>query len=293
MSKTQKYVSVTMYDASQGKRISRSLTRSKFRSEKQLQDHIKDMRAKQKEKNRIYKKNHGIDKYKKQLENPLPDENTYGHVILDNINNFHIDKKTGTSTVILGASKRGKTTLMMRLYNKYYKKHSTFICTLFTGNKQIPLYNKNNDKNLLISEGFNKKSEKYIKLQKYLNTETDNRYKFLNMFDDIIDMKYSSLINNLILTYRNSNISTIMCLQYAYLMSKMNRANVNNIIIFDGGSEQAIKDLIDNFLKAYFLNLGLKTYKDQYNFFKEVTNNYGFFYINNHKNIFSIHRILN
>ena len=129
-------------------------------------------------------------------------------------------------------------------------------------------------------------------MQKYINSNTKNKYKFLNMFDDIIDLKYKKLINNLVLTYRNANISSIMCLQYPFLFSKMNRGNVNNIFIFACNNDAEIKDMIDIFLKGRFLNAGLVNPRDQLNYFKEVTANYGFFYINNIHNVVSVHRIL-
>lgn len=210
---------------------------------------------------------------------------------LNNINNFRLDENTGNSCVIFGSSKRGKSTLMMHIYKKFYEKNKNFISTLYAGNRQIGMYKKG-DK-LLVTEGFVKKSENYIKLQKYINSQTNNEYKFLNMFDDIIDGKYKALVNNLILTYRNADISTIMCLQYTYLLSKMNRANVNNIIIFGCNNDAAIKDMIDTFLKSFFINMNLVSYKDQYNYFKDVTNKYGFFYIDVLKNILTTHRILN
>jgi hypothetical protein len=129
-------------------------------------------------------------------------------------------------------------------------------------------------------------------MQKYINSNTKNRYRFVNLFDDVIDLKHKRLINNLVLSYRNANISSLICLQYPFLFSKMNRGNVNNIFIFACNNDAEIKDMIDIFLKGRFLNAGLVTLRDQINYFKEVTNNYGFFYLNNIHNVLTIHRIL-
>lgn len=299
MSHAEKYISVTMYDAEKKKNITRTLSKSRFKTEKALKNHIDKLKETQREKNRVYKEATAADIYEEKLENQknnnssikqIADNKMYTNTIT-NIDNFILDPETGNSTAIFGASKRGKTTLMMKLYEKYYAHDKKFISTLFAGNKQIKAYK--GCKNLLLGDGFSKQSENYIKMQKYLNMHTKNKYKFLNMFDDIIDTKYKALVNNLILTYRNSNISTIMCLQYPYLLSKMNRANVNNVFIFGCNLPAEKKDMIDVFLKDHFLNLGLSTLKDQINFFDEVTSNYGFFYINNLKGRFTIHRILN
>jgi hypothetical protein len=286
MSKSDKYIHFVLYDAEMGKRIGKTITKSHFKDQDEIDTHIQSVRALQKKKNADYKK-----KMRMEIVEKAGVINELRGKVLDHLDNFILDKGTGNSTVVFGASKRGKSTLMMRLYNEYFADDKKYISSLFTGNKQIHMYKK--AKRLLVSEGFGKQSEKYIMMQKYINSNTDNRYKFLNLFDDIIDAKHKKLVNNLILTYRNANISTIMCLQYPFLFSKMNRGNVNNILIFACNNDAEIKDMIDIFLKSRFLNAGLRSLSDQLNFFKEVTANYGFFYINNIHNVMTLHRIIN
>lgn len=215
--------------------------------------------------------------------------NNYNIQIMDNINNLRIDKNTGTTTCIFGSSKRGKSTLMMNIYDSFYSNNKDYISTLFSGSPQLKIYKGN--KNLLISNGFVDKSTKYIKLLKYINMKTDNFYKFLILIDDIIDQKYSKVVNNMVLTYRNSNISMIMCLQYVYLLSKMNRANINNTIVFGSNNSEDERNNIETLLKPYFINLGFKTYIDQCNFYKYVTKDHGFIYIDNLKNTITFHRL--
>ncbi len=275
------YVKVALYDAEKKKTIGKTINRANFKSERELKKYIDKLKEDQKEKNKKVKE--------QTLEKTAEKIVTMSNNTMNNIDNFILDEGTGNSTVILGSSKRGKSTLMMHLYKKFYMDDPNFLSTLFSGNHHIDVYK--NYKNLLIGDGFNTQSEKYVKLEKYINSKTKNKYDFLNLFDDIIDLKYKKLVNNLILTYRNANISTIMCLQYGYLLSKMNRANVNNIIIFGCNSAEAKKDMIELYLKPFFLNKGLESYKEQSNYFDEVTNDYGFFYINNIRNSFSTHRL--
>ena len=274
-----RYKTINLYDAEKGKNIGRTIKIANFENEEDMYEYIEQIKKEQREKNKIFK-----DKKEKKVISNI--EST---TALTDINNFIIDKNTGTSTVILGASKRGKSTIMMYLYRKYYQQNKDFISTLFSGNYHIEAYKKS--KNLLIGDGFNDRSEKYVQMQKYINSKTKNKYDFLNLFDDVLDLKYKTIINKLILTFRNSNISTIMCLQYTYLLSKMNRANVNNIIIFGSNTEESKRDLIELYLKQHLINLGYKTYQDRLNFFDYVTKDYGFFYMNNIHQTFSIHKI--
>lgn len=283
---------IALYDAESNRNKYISLRYTDFDTEDQLEIYINKLKQEQRLKNKLFKetklKNIIEDKINHpMIYNPVPidmDTNT-----MPNINNFMLDNGTGNSTVIFGSSKAGKTTLMMYLYRQFYDDNKELISTLFSGNMQNISYS--HLKNLIIADGFNDKSEKYIKMHKYINMKTNNHYNFLEMFDDILDMKYSKLINNLILSYRNSNISSIICLQYIKLLSKQNRANCNNIIIFRNNTDEAIKDVIETFLKSYFLNLGLRRYDEQYNFYKEVTSDYGFFYLYPKLNRITIHRL--
>lgn len=273
---------ISLYDAEAKKNKSYILNLNNFADEAALDAHIQQMRADQKQKNKAYRQR-TIDYTDYKMSNLST------VVTIQNDYELILDPGTGNSTVILGSSKRGKSTLLMNIYDRYYSKDKKFISTLFSINAHIPIYKK--AKRLLLSDCFNKRSQKYIKLQRYINSKTNNEYEFLNMFDDVIDMKHSKLINQLVLTYRNSHISTIMCLQYGYLLSKMNRANINNVFIFGSNSNESILDLIKTYLKPHFIRLGFKKIDDQVKLFKYVTDNHGFIYIHPVSDTISFHRL--
>ena len=111
------------------------------------------------------------------------------------------------------------------------------------------------------------------------------------MLDDIIDVKFSALISNLILTYRNSNISSLISLQYPKLLNKSARANINNIILFNFNTDETIIDTIKLYLRNHFNKLGFKTFDEQLSLYKELTKNHGFIYLNTINNYISFHRL--
>ena len=201
---------------------------------------------------------------------------------------MRLDLGTGNTTFILGSSKRGKTTLMMWLYRKHYKSKK-FITTLFSINSQIRAYK--GEKRLLRCSSFSRLAQKYIKLEKFINRKTGNRYQFANLIDDVIDIRHNRLINNMILTYRNSNISTVMCMQYSNLLSKSSRANINNVLIFGFNSTESIEVVIKTFLRSVFVKIGLKKLDDQIRFFQEVTVNHQFMYYHPVSNTLTFHKI--
>ena len=286
------YKRVTLYQADAKKNKTVLVKYSNFKDSDEMDKYIMKLKEENKQRNKTIRAQNIRDNIETKLNKQVEYLNETLNVNIETYNdlsNFMLDEGA-TSTVIFGSSKSGKTTLMTKtIYKMFYQNDNEFISTLFSGNPQINLYK--DLKNLIIADGFNERSRKYIMMHKYINSKTDNAYKFLEMFDDILDIKYSSLVNNLILSYRNSNISSVICLQYIKLLSKQNRANVNNIIIFRCNSDEAIKDIIDTFLKSFLLNLGLVTYKEQYNFYKSVTENYGFFYVVPRINRMTIHRI--
>lgn len=202
---------------------------------------------------------------------------------------LHLDKNTGNSTVLIGSSKVGKSTLMMHIYNIYYSK-SKFITTLYTSNPQsFGGFDKIN-RNLIIHKDI---EEKVIKGQKLINEECNNKYNFVNMFDDILTLNRKTLINNLVLTYRNSMMSTVICMQYSNLLSKMSRANFNNVIMHQLLTDEAIEVVIKTFLRSN-LKKRLKTnnLQDMIQWYKKNTNDHKFLYYRPDLDELTIHKLL-
>lgn len=202
---------------------------------------------------------------------------------------LNISKKTGTTYLCLGSSKRGKSSLMIHLWKKYYNEKE-IISTLFSGNPHIKIY-KSAGAKLLTTYGFNEQHTKYIMMQHFINCKTNNQYRFMNLFDDIITAKRSPCVEKLILTYRNANISMFICLQYQYLFSKMCRANVNHTFIFGMNSVEDIKGVLDVTLGPYLTDLGIIGTDKQIAFFRECTKDHGFFHLDNITGELSRHRL--
>jgi hypothetical protein len=301
--KKDRYKRVTLWDSLEQKRRCITLTIADYPDEKALKETVDKLKADNKERNKQIRLEHKQGEFRQRLAAVSNTEfcrtNISADFELPDILkpkadvSLRLDHGTGNTTLIFGSSKRGKSTLQKFLYDKYYNTKTVNkrgINTMFAGNPQLSIYK--HDKHLLIGDGFNAKSAKYIKMQKYINSKTHNKYKFLNMFDDILDTKYSSIVNQLVLSYRNSNISLLMCLQYVYMLSKQNRANINNTFVFGSNTYEDEKNLIETFLKPYFYALGFRSNADHICLYRKVTADYGFFYIDNLKGKISAHRLV-
>lgn len=252
----------------------------------ELEDLILELKYKQKEKNLNFKKN-------KKIKNPIRDPNSHADVSCINPEvsknfNIKIDPGTGNTTILIGSSKKGKTTLIMYLYRKYYNSKK-IISFLFAPHVHSKAYKSNN--NLLKCSEFNKQCEKLIRLQKYINSKCENKYEFMNILDDTLNIRYNGLLNDMILTYRNSNISSIISLQYSNLFSKAIRSNANNIIFFGFNTDEAIEVVINSFLKSYFFRLGCKTMNENIELYKKMTKDHGFIYVHPSTDSISFHKM--
>jgi putative ribosome biogenesis GTPase RsgA len=184
-----------------------------------------------------------------------------------------LDEGTGNTTAIFGSSKTGKTTLMMKLYENYYDPKLS-LATLFALNPQIDLYKS--QKHIIKCPYVNKNTANYVDWLRKINKDNQNKYNFLVMFDDFIEVRNNSVVNNLILTYRNSNISSIICLQYINLLNKMSRSNVNNVFLFRMNSDEAIEVAVRTYCTTIF---NKQKISDHMGFYKDLTQDHHYIYI--------------
>ncbi len=201
-----------------------------------------------------------------------------------------LDPLTGNTIALLAASKSGKSTMLMHLYEKYWA-GPKWISSLFTVSGQAPVYQGH--PGLIKICGFPYEGERLIKLEKLINTKgaKPNKYKFWNALDDIIEAKHSRLLNSLLLTYRNSNMSTCLSLQYPQLMSKQTRANINFVFLGRFHSEELCGDVVQMFLRSWLANHGVRGLDAQVAWYKKVTENHGMVLIDNLKGEISLVRL--
>lgn len=193
-----------------------------------------------------------------------------------------LDQHTGNTTCILGSSKMGKSTLMMDIYKQAYMPDKEMISILWTNNPQVKMYKK---RNLIIGDTFNKEAERIIAQQKRIQSKTKNEYEFLNMFDDVLNVRHNALLDNMFLSWRNAKMSSIISLQYSNMMSKASRANCNNIILFGFNTDEAVEVVIKTYLNGWMSTvpeLKHKSMAEKIQWYHSVTNGkskHGFIYV--------------
>lgn len=183
---------------------------------------------------------------------------------------LHLTPKTGNTTCLIGRSKAGKTTAMMYIFDKYYN-GKDFVTILATRNPQLA----KKSKKLIVTDEF---EPDIYELQRKINVKAKNKFSFCNMFDDFINLKSEKIFDELVLTLRNSNISTIVCHQYPNNQSKQGRGNFNNILLF-ALTGDAIPLVVCNWLTSYMHELGIKGIGEQTAYYENATKDHGFFHV--------------
>lgn len=189
---------------------------------------------------------------------------------------LRLDEGTGNTIALFGASKCGKTVLWTSIFrSKFYNKE--YISTLFAGNPQIDDYD-GMDKYLIKLEGFELPQRGYLKAQHYVQRRTKNKYNFLNIFDDQVAVRYTPELTQLLLSWRNSKMSTIICLQGVVLMNKQGRGSLNNAIFMHCNSDELIEQTLVIFLRSLLQSIGVQK-NNQAMWYRDQTRDYNYLYL--------------
>lgn len=155
-----------------------------------------------------------VDKSKSCLVKP-------SRLSLDNMIDSKLDKDTGNSLFMIASSKCGKTSLFKKLISKMKKHDNRLIPLLFAGNPNAPCYKDCRDELPI----FNGLKPSLIMALKEINDRVENSYRFLIIVDDIITSRYQNVLQSLGCSFRNSNISSIFCIQSATMIHKNGRSS--------------------------------------------------------------------
>lgn len=220
-------------------------------------------------KNKIKEENEKIKKDKEQQIEPVlqkePEKKTLKELI-----KMNFEKDTGSVFLVMGTSKSGKTTLTIKILNILDEFDNKFIPMIMAGNMNNPLY----PKSAPIFNGFQPQLVEILKIINE-NTSAKKQYRFLIVIDDILDLKGSQTLKNLLLSYRNNNLSTVINIQNPVLIRKDARSNPSMFFFGHMGSMEEIEAIMKRFLGStdIFLKLNMM---EKIRLYKSLTMNHQF-----------------
>jgi len=167
---------------------------------------------------------------------------------------------------LIGSTRSGKSVALLWIQEQFFKEH---IKIMMTGSSQASIY-KPLLKSTAICPAF---YPQLIKESMLLNQKTDNKYKILHIFDDLLDGKQSKVMSKLLCIGRNNGHSTIICAQELTILNSIGRTNFNYMLLFRLNSMMAVEKVIKNYLTHFLpgkMDEKIKKYV-------ELTNNHYFF----------------
>jgi hypothetical protein len=188
-------------------------------------------------------------------EEEQPDPTKFPDQDLPRESIFKCELESANTKVFLAPSFSGKTTLLVTELNKLTPKEleeydKIVLFTESTAAAPLKLLDKRVLKKMMIYDRF---VPQLVRIFKKINTITKNRFRFLLLMDDRIDLKGGLLIK-LILTLRNANISTVICIQYSKLLSRSQRQSIHDYYMMNMKLED-LEYLMSGFLAPHFREL--------------------------------------
>ena len=143
---------------------------------------------------------------------------------------------------LVGSTRSGKSCAMLWIWNKWFKDNHITIMT--TGSSQADIY-KPLQKTAAVSPAFYSEIFKETML---LNQKTKNKYKFLHVFDDMLDGKQSKSLAKLLCIGRNNGMSTIISGQELTILNSVGRTNLNYMCLFRLNSQMSVEKVVRAYL---------------------------------------------
>lgn len=192
--------------------------------------------------------------------------------------------ETGSSITIFGSSKSYKTTLLKRILKKYYSKDT--ITVLCAPNAHAKIY-QDLPKEIIKTDAY---CPDIVKAMYMVNKNTDNKYPFVVVLDDVIDKKNDGDLEKLYLTLRNAKISVITLLQNIQLLKSTSRGNSNIVIFRKFNQANAVEDYVMKMYLANFYPFRDLKMADKVSLYMKITNgSHDFFVLDVLNNTLTLH----
>lgn len=161
---------------------------------------------------------------------------------------------SGTTTLLLGGSMTAKTSLIVQSVKNLIKKHPDRFDVIVLMTESInaePLSGL--PKEVIVLPCY---VPEILKLLVRINNATDNRYGFLVILDDCLQLRGKD-ITKAINIWRNSGLSTIISVQSPMFVNPSMRSSFHNIFITGARTSEARKKIGELFIYKYLEDRGI------------------------------------
>lgn len=182
------------------------------------------------------------------------------------------ESRNGVTFVFMGSSGCGKSTVIIKVFiEQIFGKSAVkargekkeFIIQIFTLSAKSDAF-KECPKDVLVDDkGLD---EDNINFCYQMNEHYDKVYNFFIGLDDVLDLYYKELVQRMFLTMRNTNISSLISIQYPKLIPVSIRTSVYFALFFlfnnDEATEQAVRGWLSSYLPGKSIREKILAYRE-------------------------------
>lgn len=179
----------------------------------------------------------------------------------------------GCSILMIGSTRSGKSTALKWIMDNYFKKHCG---VLFSQSAKANAYK---DMKYPLIHKSSAYVPELIRDMYHINKDTKNHYPFLVIIDDCPLIRADKELIKLATIYRNSGLSSIVCVQNLGMLNPTCRSNINFILLFSLNNTEAIEKTVKTFLRGY-LPQGWN-YDKKIEWYRKQTADHHFLFIDN------------
>lgn len=178
--------------------------------------------------------------------------------------------KNGVTFAMIGSSGCGKSTVIKKIFidglygKEATKKHGEkkdYIIQIFTESAKSDAFKELGKDIIVDSKGLDVDNINFLY---HMNEEYDKKYNFVVILDDVIKIKYIDLIERMFLTMRNTNITSLVSLQYPNLIPKTIRTSVYFTFLFMMNNDQGVELVVEGWLSSYLYGKTMREKKKEY-----------------------------
>lgn len=196
------------------------------------------------------------------------------------------EKKNGVTFAMMGSSGCGKSTVIKDVFiDKVFGKDATkargekqFMIQIMTQSAKSDAFKKLKKDVLVDSKGLD---EDNINFCYQMNENYDKKYNFMFILDDVLDIRHKDLLQRMFLTMRNTNISSMVSLQYPKLIPPSIRTSVYFALFFMFNNDEAIEIAVRGWLARYFPGKTIKEKIGCYHEWVSGADGHNFFLVDN------------
>lgn len=189
------------------------------------------------------------------------------------------DTNNGVTYALIGSSGCGKSTLIRKVFIDYLYDgqlaEKDYIVTVYTLSKTSDAL-QNMSKDILIDG--NGVDIDGINLDYKTNQEYDKKYNIVNILDDCIHIRHEKIIEQMFLIMRNSNITSVVSLQYGKLIPPSIRTSVYFSFCMRQNSPEAIEVMVRGWVGGFIPG---RSIREKVRFYYQWTKEKGFFLLDN------------